>query len=119
MKKLLETFGATDIKHQFLFDKQNEKTRFLFVINEQDSALNCYNHFIHNPTVNNGINSAKIFYIKPGKWFWLNVEPIFMKYADKEAEEYVKAEEANKLAKEARTKKQDYQRKQRTYNNQN
>lgn len=42
-----------------------------------------------------------------------------MKYADKEAEEYVKAEEANKLAKEARTKKQDYQRKPRTYNNQN
>ena len=39
--------------------------------------------------------------------------------ADKEAEEYVKAEEANKLAKEARTKKQDYQRKPRTYNNQN
>jgi hypothetical protein len=42
-----------------------------------------------------------------------------MKYADKEAEEYVKAEEANKLAKEARTKKQDYLRKPRTYNNQN
>lgn len=57
------------------------------------------------PYLNDGKDRTSIFYIKQGtnKYYSnLDIEPIFEKYADEEAEKYIKLEEERKLQMEQR-----------------
>ena len=64
MLRKLEIFEAKEIKTGKMPARQGEreKDRVTFIIEKQDQAMNCYEHFI---TQEKG--SASIYYIKPGK----------------------------------------------------
>lgn len=111
VKKLsekLETFGAKNINFRLLKDRSdkpnaNDKMRFLFVIETQESALQCYDYFIKrfykqkDFKINDmeltdddlGIKQSIMIYLQKD-------EDVFVKYGDEEAKLYYEMEEMRK-----------------------
>ena len=78
VRDVLIGLGAEDLKSSHV--REGDKIRFLFTIQEQSKAVACFDRITKHPEMNGGVNTAKIFYVKP--------EPVFMKYADEEAKAY-------------------------------